>query len=322
MIDKLDLRIPRLTRFREDFAAAFQHAASSSLLRPSKYYACTADFRSYGYQVRLHMSSEFGRKRNDKYSHDHKLELYDTAEMTLDDIQNEISRVFDCDPLKLEMLRRDVCVDVEGTSVNWFKAHTRVEMKRNSREFGYMDVFERKAETHNMGAKPNQFRFYNKVAERLYQYAWMVREALKDDLPIKTFEEVFGHSEHAIITRVERQYGGSQCGGILKFLLKLDQTNPFKPLIFSNSSSFEIDPLGMDCTTYWAAQQLRRLVVENGLQYARSHMTQIVGSKNIKKTWNRFLPLIVPSSTEVGIDAELLYELYLKSMKSQLGLTG
>ena len=322
MIDKLDLRIPRLTPFRAEFAAAFQHAASNGLLKPSKYYANTADFRSYGYPVRLHMSSEFGRKRDGKYLHDHKLELYDTAEMTFDEMLFEISRVFDCDPLRLEMLRRDVCVDVVGTSLDWFKRHARVEFKRNIREIGYMIVNARRGQTLYLGAKPNQFRIYDKVAERRYQYDWMLREGKRQGLAIKSFEETFGHSEQATITRVERQYGGSQCGGNLKSLLKLDRTNPFEPLIFLKSPGREITPFGMDCTTYWAAQHLQRLAQENGVQHVRSHMSEIVGSKNMKKTWNRYTPYLLPSEDEVGINEQIIYDLFLKLIMLQLGFIG
>ena len=124
---------------------------------PSKYYAKTADFRQYGYQVRLHMFSNYGRRLNSKRSHDHKLELYDTAEMTFDDMLAEIKRVFVCEPLDLVMLRRDICVDVVGIGVDWFKTHTRAELKRNIREMGYMNVWKKKGETFDLGgeAKPD-----------------------------------------------------------------------------------------------------------------------------------------------------------------------
>lgn len=107
------------------------------------------------------------------------------------------------------------------------------------------------------GEKPNQFRIYNKVEERLNQYGWMVREAKKRGLAIKTFEETFGYSEHATITRVERQYGGSRCGGNLRSLLKLDRTNPFEPLIFLKSSGREINPFGDEQFLRWRSQVRR-----------------------------------------------------------------
>jgi hypothetical protein len=179
MIDKLDLRIPRKTPFTPEFQEAYRDAASKGLLRPSQYYAQTGDFRPYGYEVRLHMFASFGQRCNSKRSHDHKLELYDTGEMKFDQMLSEISRVFVCDPLELEMLRRDVCVDVDGVSLNWFKTHARVEFKRNSREIGYMVVTARKGETFYLGERTNQFRFYNKVAERLYRYLYMLRESRK-----------------------------------------------------------------------------------------------------------------------------------------------
>ena len=163
MIDKLDVRVPRKTQFTPEFQEVYRHASDKGILRPSNYYAMTGDFRSYGYQIRLHMFARFGRKQNGKGAHDHKLELYDTAEMKFDEMLAEISRVFICEPLDLEMLRRDVCVDVEGISLDWFKTHTRVEFKRNIRDIGYMIVHTRKGETFYLGVKPNQFRFTTRL---------------------------------------------------------------------------------------------------------------------------------------------------------------
>jgi hypothetical protein len=51
-------------------------------------------------------------------------------------------------------------------------------------------------------------------------------------------------------------------------------------------------------------------------------MSHIVGSKNIKKTWDRYTPYLVPSEDEVGINEEIIYELYLKSIMLQLGFIG
>jgi hypothetical protein len=319
-IDKLDVRVPRRTPFTPEFQEVYRHASDKGLLRPSNYYSKTGDFRSYGYQVRLHMYANFGRKQNSKGAHDHKLELYDTAEMKFDEMLAEISRVFVCEPLDLEMMRRDVCVDVKGVSLDWFKTHSRVEFKRNIRDIGYMIVNARNVETFYLGEKPNQFRLYNKVAERLYQYEWMLRESEKQGLPIRSFQQVFGHSESAIITRVERQYGGSQCGGTLRSLLKIDRTNPFEPLKFLKSNRAEISPFGVDCTTYWAAQHLQKLAGENSTQFVRAHISNIVGSKNVKKTWDRFSPYLCPG--EGGIDEQILHGLFLKSMMLQMGFCG
>ena len=153
-IDKLDLRIPQKTQFTPEFQEVYSHAASRALFKPSNYYTKTADFRTYGYEARLHMYSAYGRKFNNKVLHDHKLELYGVGEMKFDEMVAEISRIFACDPLELEMMRRDVCVDVVGVGLNWFKSHTRVEFKRNLREIGYMDSLSRKGCTRGEQGKP------------------------------------------------------------------------------------------------------------------------------------------------------------------------
>ena len=321
MIDKLDTRIPRKTPFTPEFGEVYQHASEKGLLTPSKYYAKTGDFRPYGYQMRLHVFSNYGRRRNNKQAHDHKLELYDTAEMTFDDMLAEIKRVFICDPLDLVMLRRDICVDVVGIDVDWFKTHTRIELKRNIREIGYMNAWKKKGETFDLGGKPNQISFYDKVAERRHQYTWMLREGEKQGLAIRSFQETFGHSENAVITRIERRYGGAQCGGTLRSLLKIDRTNPFEPIKFLKSSGFTINPGEMDSTTYWAARHLQRQVEENSLQYVRAHISNIVGSKNTKRVWDKFSPYLCSGEDE-GIDEDKLYELFLRGMTKQMGFSG
>jgi hypothetical protein len=321
-IDKLDLRVPRKTQFTPEFHEAYRHAAKKGLLRPSQYYTQTGDFRPFGFEVRLHMFSTRGRDRDSKSYRDHKLELYDTAEMNFDQMVSEIRRVFVCDPLKLEMMRRDVCVDLVGTSVDWFKTHARVEFKRNMREIGFMMMTAKRGETFYLGVKPNQFRFYNKVAERQYRYRWMVREAKKSGNVLPSFQETFGHPEDAIITRIERQYGGSMCDGNLRSLLKLDRTNPFEPLKFLSSPGREISPIGIDSTQYWAAQHLQRMTHQNGIQYVRSHMSDLVGSKNIKRTWDRYSSYLCPGENDSIIDEYVLHQLFLKSTMLQMGFCG
>ena len=180
----------------------------------------------------------------------------------------------------------------------------------------------RKARHSIWGGKPNQISFYDKVAERLHQYNWMLREGKKQDLAIRSFQEIFGHSEDAVITRIERRYGGGQCGGTLRSLLKIDRTNPFEPIKFLKSSGLTINPCGMDCTTYWAAQHLQRQVEENSLQFVRAHISHIVGSKNTKRIWDRFSPYLGSDENEARIDEHKLKELFLRGMMKQMGFVG
>src|SRR5271170_6643087 len=98
MIDKLDVRIPRRTQFRSEFFPVYTHASKNGLLRPSRYYSSVGDFRTYDYPARLHMYAVFGRKRESKHSHDHKLELYDTGEMKFDQMIHEIGTLHHTSP--------------------------------------------------------------------------------------------------------------------------------------------------------------------------------------------------------------------------------
>jgi hypothetical protein len=64
------------------------------------------------------------------------------------------------------------------------------------------------------------------------------------------------------------------------------------------------------------------MVQEQGLQYVRAHVSNLVGSKNVKKTWEQFVPYLVPADGEAGIDEEMLHQLYLKSIMQQMGFIG
>jgi hypothetical protein len=64
------------------------------------------------------------------------------------------------------------------------------------------------------------------------------------------------------------------------------------------------------------------MVQEHGLQYVRAHMSNLVGSKNIKKTWDRYAPYLITGDGEAGIDEEILHQLFLKSIMQQMGFIG
>lgn len=73
MIDKADLRVKRNVPFTREFQEVYE-ASMRGEKRPwgsSKYFASTADLRSFGYDVRLHMYSTLTKEPI------HKLEIYD-----------------------------------------------------------------------------------------------------------------------------------------------------------------------------------------------------------------------------------------------------
>jgi hypothetical protein len=70
-----------------------------------------------------------------------------------------------------------------------------------------------------------------------WRFRWILDAEIKGPFPT--------HFGNAIITRIERQYGGSMCDGNLRSLLKLDRTNPFEPLKFLSSPGREISPISI-----------------------------------------------------------------------------
>jgi len=108
----------------------------------------------------------------------HKLEIYDAGEKTYQEMRSLVGSIFDCSPDRLGLMRVDLCADVHGIDVGWFKRHTIIKSKQTQREFGsvapYQTVRKGKAETLYAGVKPNQFRIYNKSAERLVRWKWFV----------------------------------------------------------------------------------------------------------------------------------------------------
>jgi hypothetical protein len=73
---------------------------------------------------------------------------------------------------------------------------------------------------------------------------------------------------------------------------------------------------------YWAAQHLQRMTHQNGIQYVRSHMSDLVGSKNIKRAWDRYSSYLCPGENDCIIDEYVLHQLFLKSTMLQMGFCG
>jgi len=53
-----------------------------------------------------------------------KLEIYDTGDKSLCEMRRLTASIFDVDPDQLGLMRVDLCVDVHGVDVGWFKRHT------------------------------------------------------------------------------------------------------------------------------------------------------------------------------------------------------
>jgi hypothetical protein len=107
-----------------------------------------------------------------------KLEIYDAGDKSLSEMRRLTASIFDVDPDRLGLMRVDLCVDVYGVDVGWFKRHTIVQSKQTNREFGvvqpYITIQKGQTETLYAGVKPNQYRLLQQTS-RTYGPLALVR---------------------------------------------------------------------------------------------------------------------------------------------------
>ena len=76
------------------------------------------------------MSSTMMRERFDK------LEIYDAGDKESREMRQLIVSIFDVNPDPLKLMRVDLCMDIRGVDLSWFKRHAIVRSKQTNREFG------------------------------------------------------------------------------------------------------------------------------------------------------------------------------------------
>lgn len=323
VIDKADLRVNRNVPFTREFQEVYQ-ASLRGEERPwgsSRYFASTADLRGFGYDVRLHMYSTLTKVPI------HKLEIYDAGDKTYAEMCRLAAGVFDCDPGGLGLMRVDLCADIHGVDVEWFKRHTVIQSKQTQREFGiappYQTIRKGKAETLYAGVKPNQFRIYNKSAERLVRWKWYARQLARQapDLQPTPYEVMHGHPPEAVVTRVERQIAGRDLARMgfstFRSLQSAPAASPFEKVVFYDAKQLEpsIEEHGF---TEWASgMYLRSMVRDFGLAATRGFMKEKLG-RNLYREWKRFRPFLYLPEQCVGIDASTLANAFQQSVTRQL----
>jgi hypothetical protein len=323
MIDKADLRVERNVPFTREFQEVYE-ASQRGEKRPwgsSQYFASTADLRGFGYDVRLHMYSTLTPEPI------HKLEIYDAGEKTYQEMRSLAASIFDCNPDRLGLMRVDLCADVHGIDVGWFKRHTIIQSKQTQREFGtvapYQTVRKGKAGTLYAGVKPNQFRIYNKSAERLVRWKWYVRQLKRQapELEPTPYEVMYGHPSDAIITRVERQITGRDLERVgfstFESLKAASSISPFKKIVFYEASGLEPSMEEYGFAMWTSGMYLRSMVKEFGLAETRGFMKEKLG-RNLYRDWKRFEPFLCLPSQTIGIDSSTLYTSFQQSVSRQL----
>lgn len=326
MIDKADLRVPRNVPFTREFQEVYK-ASQGGEKRPwssSRYFASTADLRAFGYDVRLHMYSTLTREPI------HKLEIYDAGDKTFLQMKQLTASIFDVEPEALGLMRVDLCADVHGVDVGWFKRHTVVRAKQTNREFGtvvpYQTIRKGRAETLYAGAKPNQYRFYNKAAERMVRWKWYTRQLVRQAPGIEPtpYEVLYGHSADTVITRVERQIAGRnlQRLGLTDFAtLKLTpELSPFQKVVFYEQVTCEPSLEEFGLLRWTSGMYIRQMVQEQGLAATRGWLREKLG-RNVYRELKHFEPFLRVPESATGITSDGLLKVYQASVLKQIEAT-
>lgn len=323
MIDKLDLRLPRVTEFRQEpreFILESRHFESSTRTMPSGRYAWVTDFRPIGFDAILH----FGLKReeDDPHEGEHKLSLLDTGMKSYSDLASLVEGIVEGPIDDLDLMRIDLCADMHGIPIDWFLGRLRVKYKRIAHEHGqlkYQRVGKAGIQTLAAGKRPNIVRVYDKVAEYENQLRKLNRNRSSDADEL-TLEGEFGVMKGAVITRVERQFGGGRIPlQIDSFgrLPSLPYFNPFTNIeIISGSGATmpTISQCGLD--TWLTGTRLRDCQNEMGEQQFRRWLNKN-SSGNAARYRKKYAEFLEPDGDNL-VTAQTVFETYRESVIQQL----
>ncbi len=126
MIDKTDFRISEFALPGPILEKPLEQLKREpvSIFRSSRYYKNVCDLREhFGVDAVIHLSFRFGRPN-------HKVEIVDAGEKTVEQIADILVSLFDVNPWDLELMRVDLAADVDGVPVSWFQDHAFVNRKR------------------------------------------------------------------------------------------------------------------------------------------------------------------------------------------------
>lgn len=333
MIDKLDVRIPEFAAPGPVLAGPLEQLRKHPLplFRPSRHYQYTCDLREpFDIDAVAHLFLRHGRKN-------HKVEIIDAGEKTLEEMVNIVTKLFDVTPWTLEVMRVDLAADVEGVPVHWFKDHAYVNRKQFSsrieksfeQEVQIVGMGRATAQTLYAGKRPNLLRIYNKLAEWRVQWLRIVSRCRRHNAGIDDFEmtdeqRYFGRlipptfQEYCrardyefkpsnVLTRIERQIGGRIPPefATLGDLRHAHETNPFDGLrIVSGAwdNSFFPPPEGVPIRNFLAAVGYEWLKEQIGSeQLARQFVSQHANG-NAKRILDCLAESLPPSRPAITLD--------------------
>ena len=323
MIDKIELRLPRVTVLRplvREFIAESRHFEYSARAMISGRYEWVTNLHPVGIDALLHYSLK--RKENDPHEGESKLELLDTGTKGYSDLVAQVEETVEYSADDLDIMRIDLCADMYGVPVEWFLGRLRVRFKRIAHEYGipkYQRIGKAGIQTVSAGRRPNIVRVYDKVAECKDQLRKLQRKRSRDADEL-TLDREFGISETAVITRVERQFGGLRipqeidCFGRLS---RLPEFNPFTNIEICNGTGANtptIPECGLD--TWLSGSRLHQLQAEMGQQQFLSWLsTNSAG--NAARYRKRYADFLQPEGNDL-LTTETIFQTYRESVIKQL----
>jgi hypothetical protein len=261
VIDKADFRIPEFAQPGPVLARVFgmlRNGYAVPPFRPTRLYQFSADLRKdFDIDVIVHLYCRYGRPN-------HKVEILDAGDKTLEEIAAIIAQLFLVDPWTLSTMRVDLAADIAGVPVPWFQQHALVNRKQFSsqikksaeQELQFVGMGTAVAQTIYAGKRPDFMRIYNKLAELRKQQRKLEIDCNRFNRRMEgmelseeqryygsrvapTFEEYcrthgYQYQEGDVLTRIERQIGGDRIPPELKTLNDLrfahELVEPFKGL--------------------------------------------------------------------------------------------
>ncbi len=323
MIDKLELRLPRLTLLRpavREFILESRHFKNSSRAMGSGRYEWVTNLGPVGIDALLHYSLK--REENDPHEGEHKLELLDSGKRGYSGLVAQIEGVVEGPIDDLEFMRIDLCADMKGVPVQWFLGRLRVRFKRIAHEIGiqkYSRIGKAGIQTLSVRQRPNIVRVYDKVAECADQLRKLKRRRSRDADEL-TLEREFGISEEQVLTRVERQIGGQripreiECFGLLS---QLPDFNPFTNIEIHNGTGATV-PTITDCglDKWLTGTCLRQLQKEMGHQQFVRWLSENSG-RNAARYRKRYADFLQPDGDNL-LTVQSIFETYRESVMKQL----
>lgn len=345
MYDWMGVRIPATVAPTRELAEMLTDAdrpraqGDPSPWRKSDWYQKSASLESYGVPVILHWGCRSGKLPN------HKVEFLQAGTQNLGQIKQTLRGLFCMEPEDAGLMRIDLTADVTTAGVEYFKKNCVVMQKQVFREFGemppspYQTISRGRADTAYAGQGSNQLMVYDKTRQRMMltkkeerQIANLNRKAYMqavsdgaDELPpelvARTFEERWGYSRDAMITRVELRANEPkklEAFGLLRLhhIWKLDQVEPFSIIRFLNDTRAVLDRADYTWEEWAIGQYLRSMSKAEGLQAVRRHLYAEIGNKSFYRSWNFYQPFL--QTGDRSCTYQMLQNAFVESTRKQL----